>query len=317
MALIRNFDLIILIPVLDDSEALLVLLEKIDSLSVLQPDTLAVLVVNDGGGEISLHKQYEKIDALYVLTLVRNFGHQRAIAIGLAYLAENFECGNVVVMDGDGEDRPSEITRLIDSQKQFPEHIIFASRAKRFESRGFRFLYFWYKILFRVLTGVTISFGNFCIIPGQLLKKIVYVSDILSHFAAGTLRSKLPITTIPIERGKRYSGCSKMVFTSLVVHAFRAFAVYLDVLSMRLLLLSLAMGLIASIGFGSVIWIRCFTDIAIAEWATITFLSLAFVAWQGITSAFLMGMLYLAQRIHVADPPLVVYHRCVGKIEYL
>jgi len=41
-----------------------------------------------------------------VIRLKRNAGHQRAIAVGLAYVADRFPDAHCIVMDSDGEDPP-------------------------------------------------------------------------------------------------------------------------------------------------------------------------------------------------------------------
>ena len=49
-----------------------------------------------------------------VLKLVKNVGHQKAIAIGLQYVADQLDWADrVVVMDSDGEDDPDTIIELL------------------------------------------------------------------------------------------------------------------------------------------------------------------------------------------------------------
>ena len=74
-----------------------------------------------------------------------------------------------------------------------------------------------YKILFRVLTGKTISFGNFCLIPKAVLDRIVNQPDLWNNIPSTITRSNFPIKKIESERGKRYQGKSKMNFSSLFV----------------------------------------------------------------------------------------------------
>jgi glycosyltransferase involved in cell wall biosynthesis len=310
-----DYDVIILIPMFNDFESLYLLLEQIDLLSVIKTLRIALFVVNDGGNDFAIPREYETFQSVYILTLVRNLGHQRAISVGLAYIARNLNCKNVVVMDADGEDLPQDIVRLIDSRNQFPNHIVFASRNKRTEGVLFRFFYVCYKYLFRALTGAEISFGNFCIIPRELLQKLTYLSEIAINFPAGTLKSRLPIATIPSKRGKRLAGTGKMGFIALVIHGLSAYAVYLDSVSVRLLIASSGIGLIASLGMVLVIFIKVFTDIAVTGWATATVLGLAIIALQGVTSASIMVMSHLAQRNQMPLPPILMFRNHVEKLE--
>ena len=108
------------------------------------------------------------IRGLEIVRLATNLGHQRAIAVGLVQFAARTDIDAVLVMDSDGEDRPEEIALLAAAARANPDAVILAQRSKRSESRGFRFGYVVYKFLFRVLTGQSVSFGNFMIIPKRL-----------------------------------------------------------------------------------------------------------------------------------------------------
>ncbi|MEW6352445.1 MAG: glycosyltransferase [Thermodesulfobacteriota bacterium] len=314
-----HHDVVILIPVFNDWASVAELLAQIDS---LDPDAipaaprLAAVVVNDGGDNIQPEELRDlRVLSVYILTLVRNFGHQQAIAIGLAYISQHFECTNVVVMDGDGEDLPSDIVRLMDAQEQLPGRIVFASRTQRSEGVLFRFFYFLYRKLFHILTGESLSFGNFCIIPNVLVAKLSHIPDISTHFAAGALKARLPMATIPLKRGKRLFGDSKMGFVQLIIHGLRAFAVYLDVISVRLMLASLGVALVAAFGMTVVVLIRCFTDLAIPGWGTSTVLGFAILGLQSLLSASVMGMLHLSMRNQPPPPPMLSYNYHIAKCE--
>ena len=66
-------------------------------------------------------------------------GHQRAIATGLCYAHDHLPAHVVVVMDGDGEDAPQDVPRLLDQVRATDgRKIVFAERTKRSESVVFR-----------------------------------------------------------------------------------------------------------------------------------------------------------------------------------
>ena len=88
-------------------------------------------------------------------------------------------------MDGDGEDRPRDVARLIEEfRHQGQRTIIFAERAKRLEKIAFRFSYWLYRTAHWVLTGVRVRVGNFSIVPWQAVERLVVVSEIWNHYAA-------------------------------------------------------------------------------------------------------------------------------------
>ena len=179
---------------------------------------------------------FTNLRSVEILQLRRNLGHQRAIAVGLVFVYGNVPCRAVVVMDADGEDRPSDIPALA---SKFHEHgersIVFAARAKRLEKPLFRVLYHVYRLIHWVITGDQVRVGNFSIIPFSSVAKLVVVPEIWYHYAAAVIRSRLAFESIPTPRGKRLTGKSKMNFIALLLHGLSAFFVYGDIVGARLL----------------------------------------------------------------------------------
>lgn len=238
----------IVTPVLNDWESFRDLVRSLRLVEALQPCTVTVVAVDDGSISIDA-PQSEQIDGcisqIRIVRLKANLGHQRAIALGLAYINANLSPDHVIVMDSDGEDRPDAINLLLAEAHQHPGAIIVAQRAKRSEGIVFRAGYLLYKQAFRYLTGKPISFGNFSLIPGDRIEQILYNSGIWNNFAATLLKSRLPLRFVPTERGTRYHGESKMNYTSLMIHGFSAISVFTDVVIGRIITL-LALATIAA-----------------------------------------------------------------------
>ncbi|MBL8552412.1 MAG: glycosyltransferase [Hyphomonadaceae bacterium] len=161
-----------------------------------------------------------------VLRLVRNIGHQSAIAIGLSYVAENAPSRTVVVMDCDGEDAPGSIADLTRRLAEGNVDIAVAQRRTRRETLSFQAFYAVYKPMFRLLTGRDLGFGNFMAIQGRAVKRLVSMSELWIHVAATVIASKLRVARVPVDRQRRYAGESKMNFVSLALHGFRAMMVF-------------------------------------------------------------------------------------------
>jgi glycosyltransferase involved in cell wall biosynthesis len=164
-----------------------------------------------------------------VLTLKRNVGHQRAIAIGMAYVAdliESHQC--LVVMDSDGEDLPESIPKLL-SQLEDPDiDVVVAQRRSRVETFRFKAFYAVYKRLFSLLSGRAISFGNFMALRPNAVKRLAVMQETTIHVAAAVLASKLRISYCPLDRGPRYAGQSKMNFVGLALHGFKGLMVFAE-----------------------------------------------------------------------------------------
>jgi glycosyltransferase involved in cell wall biosynthesis len=264
---------VILIPIRNDWESLDLLLLDLDRVLVENGIGARVLVVDDDStiapGEELARRRYERLGRVDVLHLRRNLGHQRAIAIGLAYLEARDDCQQLIAMDGDGEDDPRDVPRLLaKGAEEGWRKIVFAERTRRSESRTFRVFYFLYRLLHYLLTGYHVRVGNFSAIPRGRLVSLVAVSELWNHYAAAAFRSRQPYCTIPTRRARRLRGRSSMDFVDLVTHGLRAISVYGELIGVRLLVLSGYFSLLVLAGIVAIAYIRLMTDWAIPGWAT-------------------------------------------------
>ena len=264
---------LILIPAFNDWQSLDVLMRYLDQAFVATDDQIQVLIVDDGSTNLMpvgfLSEGFKNLSRISLLKLRRNLGHQRAITVGLAYVEENLNCRAVIVMDGDGEDDPKDVLRLIErcSLESFGK-IVFAQRTQRSESKFFQLFYRTYRLLYRLLTGYSIHFGNFSIIPYAVLQKLVVVSEIWNHYAAGILNSKIPHVEMPTRRSKRIEGRSKMNFVMLVIHGLSAISVYGETIGVRLLIASCVLIAISIMAILTAVVIKLATDLAIPGWTS-------------------------------------------------
>ena len=148
----------ILIPLYNDWQSLLKLLENIDNQINETDNIFSIVVVNDGSTEkvINDFPNYKKIHSIKIINLKKNIGHARSIATGLKFILENDDFDYIIPMDSDGEDRPNEIKELIkkiDPQSNLP---IVCERVKRSEGIFFRFCYFLHKLITFTFTGRSI-----------------------------------------------------------------------------------------------------------------------------------------------------------------
>ena len=224
----HTYQFVVVMPIYEDQEASSRLFQELYS---EYGTSVYVVVVDDGSV-----RQPVGVDALeayglagVVITLKRNVGHQRAIAIGINYVAEHLkDIEHTVVMDSDGEDTPASIRTLMAALRSQPVDVVVAERKSRVETLRFRAFYLVYKCLFALLTGRKISFGNFMALKPNAICRLAVLPEIWTHVASAVLTSKLRIDTLPIDRGPRYSGKSKMNFVGLVLHGFRGLMVFAE-----------------------------------------------------------------------------------------
>lgn len=299
---------VVLIPLRDDWVAATELLLRLDQAVSSSSYTLDVLLVDDGSVEpfraADFPSRFSALRRIQILRLRRNLGHQRAIAIGLAYVEKSLSCDAVLVMDGDGEDTPEGALQLLRAFNG--ETAIFAKRSRRTESLIFRVFYQLYKILHLVLTGVRVEVGNFSILPARDLKTLAVMSELWNHYAAAMIRSGLPMTTTPIPRGHRIAGASKMNFVALAAHGMSAISVYGDVVGVRLLFASMSGLLLAAIAI-VVVWMRFFANQAIPGWVAYSAGTLVVILVQFVTLGVALTFTFLSNRINLSFVPLRDY----------
>jgi hypothetical protein len=312
-------EVVVLIPVLNDWEALAQLLPKLDSVLTAHFLLVDVLVVDDGSTVESTSElencSFKSIRRIDVLSLRRNLGHQRAIAIGLAYVEYRLRARAVVVMDGDGEDDPADVPRLLEHLDEVgSETIVFAERTRRSESLVFRLFYSLFQCLHYILTGNGVRVGNFSVIPRQRLSSLVVVAELWNHYAAAVFRSRQPNCKIPSYRATRLSGRSQMNFVSLVTHGLSAISVHSDVVGVRLLMLSLLLATATLVGIIIAVVVRFTTDLAIPGWATSAVGLLLILLTQVVMASFVLSFAILGARHGSTFLPRRDYSLFIGDV---
>lgn len=218
----------VVMPVYEDREASSRLMKNLQH---EYGDAVTVVAVDDGSVRqpIDAGTLDEAGVQGVVIKLRRNVGHQRAIAIGLNYVADEIpDCPCTVVMDSDGEDTPESIRELVAPLQSPDVDVVVAERKSRIETLRFKAFYVVYKALFQLLSGRRISFGNFMALKPFAVKRVAAMQELWTHIAGCILTSKLRLQTIPIDRGPRYAGKSKMNFVGLALHGFRALMVFAE-----------------------------------------------------------------------------------------
>lgn len=305
----------ILCPLFNDSESLNRLLTELAKIfSHLKGYRFSVLIVNDGSTE-ELKINTGISFPIQVLQLQRNIGHQKALAIGLAYLKENCNCEKVLIMDTDGEDRPEDALELLLASEKKTGDIVFAHRSSRREDFLFKLFYWLYKISFRLLTGRKISFGNFMIMPKSSLDKIVYYSEIWSHLAGGILKSGLVYSTIQTHKGSRYAGQSKMNFGKLLLLGLGAISVFMEIIAGRLLFFSCCLIAFSLLIILALLGVKTFTTLAIPGWTSTVLSSMLIVLLQSFLLSLVTMFLYFSFESQRKFVPAHHYKDYTGTVE--
>ncbi len=218
----------ILIPVYNDWESLKKLIIEInENIKEFQKIHIECLVVNDASTikQPILFKP-SVIKSIRILNMRENRGHARCNAFGIRYVYKTKDFDYLILMDGDGEDRPIELKKLIKKILKDPNKSVVAKRIKRSEGPFFQFLYSMHKLLTLVFTGKKINFGNYSCLTKEDVRKLSTQASLWSSYSGSVKKHLNDLNEIESERGARYFGPSKMSFLKLLTHSLSIIAVF-------------------------------------------------------------------------------------------
>ena len=220
--------LIFLIPIYNDWKSLLKLIDEINNtVKRIKGFEFNCIVINDASNveQIKISKP-SNIKTLKIINMKKNKGHARCNAFGLRYINTNEIFDYVILMDGDGEDRPNEIIDLINKILKEPEVSVVAKRIKRAEGLVFQLMYQAHKLIVFIFTGKKINFGNYSCLVKKDVNKLSDKASLWSSFSGSVKKHIFKLNTINSIRGTRYFGPSKMSLMNLFLHSFSIIAVF-------------------------------------------------------------------------------------------
>ena len=225
----------ILIPVYNDWQSVFELLDKINASLVNQDDEISIIIVNDASNHDRENKEInlENINSIKIINMKINQGHARCIATGLKYIYEKEDFDYVIPMDGDGEDRPEEISEFITQVKKSDNKAIVGERIKRSENLTFKICYIMHKLITLTFTGKLIKYGNFTCLPKVVVEKMINEKATWNSFSGSLRKIENDLISIPSVRGTRYFGPSKMSFFNLLKHSLSIISVFRQAVLIR------------------------------------------------------------------------------------
>ena len=218
----------ILIPVYNDWESLAKLLDGIsNTIQDIKDYEFKCIVVNDSStaSQPKISKPLG-IKSLKIINMKENKGHAFCNAFGLKHIYNNEIYDYVILMDGDGEDRPEEIQILLEKIKNNPKISVVAKRAKRSEGPLFKFLYKIHKIITLIFTGKKINFGYFSCLTRNDTSLLLNEASLWNNYSGSVKKHLNKYNEIESVRGVRYFGPSKMSLLNLVIHSFSIISVF-------------------------------------------------------------------------------------------
>jgi len=284
----------IVTPCYNEFSVLTKFLDELHNVLIPTGHIFYIIIVDDKSTDNSLEllKTYmfrSQRFTLKVVSLDYNMGHQEAIRQGLIYTNSLIiEFDNIVVMDSDGEDDPNAIINLLEHD---PCEIIFVERGKRKESLVFKIGYFFYKAIFKLFTGKSISFGNFSMISNDMLKSIS--NQNYFHYSSFLSKKKTSIQKLRYDRRKRIDSKSKMGYKSLIFHGLYSIIEFGEEILFTFIKLLASILLCIFFLVGYIFYSKFISKIAIPGWTSS--LSTSFIIMcLIISSTILLGLILLS-----------------------
>ena len=220
--------IIILIPVYNDWESLKQLINDInENIKIFNDINFECLIINDASTiQLPDLVKPNKFVSMEILNMKENTGHARCNAFGIRYIFQNKKFDYLILMDGDGEDRPVEIKSLVDKIKSSPNKSVVAKRVKRSEGYLFQFLYQAHKLITFFFTGKNVNFGNYCILTKKDVETLHSKASLWSSFSGSVKKHLKDFNNINSIRGLRYFGPSQMSLFKLIIHSLSIIAVF-------------------------------------------------------------------------------------------
>jgi len=237
----------ILMPCYNDWLSIFKLLDNIDQEILELNGEFSVLIVNDGSNEKMPESKrvYKNIKSVEVINMKKNQGHTRSNATGIRYLSKKENFDYLILMDGDGEDRPEEIKLLVNKVLKSEDVSVVAKRIKRSEGLIFSILYNLHKLITLVFTGRNMNFGHYSCLTKKDVDAISSKESLWGNYSGTVKKFISKLDNIPCARGMRYVQPSKMSFIKLVIHSFSILAVFRHQVLLRSVFFSIILLLFA------------------------------------------------------------------------
>jgi glycosyltransferase involved in cell wall biosynthesis len=212
----------LVVPIYNEELLIPRLHEEISSVMRSTAERWEVLYVNDGSNDRSRDKLLGLRQAdphVAVVDLSRNWGHQPAVTAGM----ENARGAAVVLMDGDLQDPPSVIPRLIDAWKSGAD-VVVAERRSRAESGIRRFLFLSFYRVLGLLSDypIPLNAGIFGLMDRKVVDSIARLPESNRYLPGLRAWVGFRTTIVLYERAERAGGSPKQTLGRLLKYGLDA-----------------------------------------------------------------------------------------------
>lgn len=213
----------VVIPIYNEEELIVQLNEAIAGALKGVADEWEVVYVNDGSTDSSLEllKNLQAVDShVVVVELSRNWGHMGAIHAGL----QTARGQAVILMDGDFQDPPEVLPRLIDSWRKGNEVVVGVRRSRQ---EGRKILAALFPLFYRVLGTLSdypipLNAGIFSLMDRRAVDSILLLREKNRYIPGLRAWVGYKNAIVYYDRQDRAGGAGKLSFMSRIKYAMDA-----------------------------------------------------------------------------------------------
>ena len=276
-------------PIFNEREIIPELVHRVTTVLASLDGDFEIILVNDGSTDDSLEllRELSKQNRhLRIIDFSRNFGHQAALYAGLCRASGQA----VVLMDGDLQDPPEVLPRMIELWKH-GHQVVYAVRRQRKEGPLKRLAYAaYYRLLKRLAyIDVPLDSGDFSLLDAEVVSILRSMPE-RSKFLRG-LRSWVGFSQIamPYERHARSAGDTKYTVVKLLKLGLDGVFAYSHIPLRVSFLLGTVISLVA-FGFAAIyLSQRLFVDTYIPQGFTTLAILILFLGGVQLLSIGLLG----------------------------
>ena len=220
-------NLIFLLPLYNDWKSIQKLIKNINKQIEITNKIAEILIIDDCSTtreKLNIYN-FSNIKSLKILRLNKNYGSQRAIAIGLKYLEIQKKDTIITVMDSDGEDDYTKINEMVSLANENKDYVIVSCRTKRGEGVIFSILYNMHKFFTFIFTFRWINFGNFSSFHSSNIFRILKNNHVWQAYSSAVIKN-CEIKKVFASRKQRFFGKSKLSSFGLFIHSLRVNSVF-------------------------------------------------------------------------------------------
>jgi dolichol-phosphate mannosyltransferase len=212
----EKFLLSVVVPCLNEEDVIRLTHRRLVDVLANRGFSLQIVFVDDGSddGTPGIASEIARGDQrVKTVLLSRNFGHQAAVAAGLA----NADGDAVVIMDADMQDPPEAVIQMIEKWLEGAD-IVYGIRTKRRESLLKRIAYKSFYRAFHWLTNIDapVDAGDFSLIDRRVLDVINALPEKNRFFRGLRAWSGFCQTGVVYQRQPRAAGSSKYPLKKLI-----------------------------------------------------------------------------------------------------